>query len=113
MRDEKEQEQLFRDWLKIKDVGNGPLSSSTILTYISRMKAGYIHFNNFKEYESLFCIQSVEELDEYTTKLFNFADFIEQEKKYGNRACRSGFAKYRDFLKERGIITKCMIIQMF
>lgn len=102
MKDINEQEKLYRDWLEHEDTGNGKLAKSTISQYISYMKAGYTHFKDLKEHDSIFCIQDYKELEEYTSKLFSEEGFNQYNEDNGNRACKSGFLQYKTFLKEQG-----------
>lgn len=101
-----EQKEKFRVWLSTQSKANGePYSTNTITSYISQMSRGYDSFDKYHGYESVFEIQSVEELNEYTEYLFNASGFDEFNEATGNKACSNGFVKYGQFLAEQNAVT--------
>lgn len=101
-----EQKERFRIWMTNQRKANGePYSTNTITSYISQMSRGYDSFDKYHGYESVFEIQSAEELNEYTEYLFNAPGFDEFNDAAGNKACSNGFVKYGQFLAEQNSVT--------
>lgn len=96
-----EQKAAFKAWMSRQTKANGqPYSENTINSYISQMERGYTSFDKYHEYDSVFQIQTVAELDEYTAYLFNAEGFDEFNDRAGNKACSCGLAKYKEFILE-------------
>ena len=96
-----EQKAAFKEWMSRQTKANGqPYSENTINSYISQMERGYTSFEKYHEYDSVFQIQTVTELDEYTSYLFNAEGFDEFNDRAGNKACSCGLAKYKEFILE-------------
>ena len=73
-----EQKMRFRYWMTQQKKANGdPYSVNTINTYIAQMERGYAEFKQYKEYASVFGIQSADEIAEYKDYLFNADGFDE------------------------------------
>ena len=101
-----EQKEKFRTWMSTQRKANGePYSTNTIASYISQMSRGYDKFDKYHGYESVFEIQSAEELNEYTNYLFNAPGFDEFNDAAGKKACSNGFVKYGQFLAEQNSVT--------
>ena len=101
--DPDEQKARFKNWLKSQKKPNGDsYKDNTINSYISNMNRGYTEFEKYNNYCSVFQIQNIEDLKEYTEYLYNEPNFEEFNIRAGNQACRGGFLKYEEFLIENG-----------
>lgn len=99
--DPKAQKERFKIWMSSQLKANGePYRANTISAYIGQMEKGYAVFESFNNYESVFQIQDVDELKEYTNYLFNADGFDVFNEKAGNKACSNGFVKYGQFLED-------------
>ncbi|MCQ2735433.1 MAG: hypothetical protein MJ212_05755, partial [Alphaproteobacteria bacterium] len=86
--DQNEQKERFRKWLVLQKKSNGELySENTIYSYIHQMESAYEYFNKYKEYESVFQIQDLNELKEYVDYLYAEEGFEDFNLKAGNKAC--------------------------
>lgn len=66
------------------------------------MKTAYKKFKRYKDYESVFEIQTLVEAEEYTDCLFNTDGFADFNKEMGNNACSCGWSQYKEFIIESG-----------
>lgn len=99
--DAMEQEEKFRAWMFSITKDNGtPYSKKTIYNYINMMKRAYKTYDKYKNYDSIFHIQDVASLDQYTDYLFSEDDFEDFDFKTGKNTCSCALVKYREFLSE-------------
>lgn len=96
-----EQKERFKKWMSEQKKDNGePYSTNTINSYVSQMERGYTQFNKYADYDSIFEIQTSDELIEYKDYLFNAEGFDEFNDRAGNKACSCGIIKYLEFISE-------------
>ena len=96
-----EQKERFKKWMYEQKKDNGePYSTNTINSYVSQMERGYTQFNKYADYDSIFEIQTSDELIEYKDYLFNAERFDEFNDRAGNKACSCGIIKYLEFISE-------------
>ena len=99
--DPEEQKEKFKVWLENQRKKDGShYSINTITTYISQMERGYSSFDKYEEYDSIFEIQSADEIAEYKEYLFNADGFDDFNIQSGNNALTNGIIKYEEFLKK-------------